>query len=182
MAAVPVRVHGLPPATLTELSCIANDDEWCQWAIRWQGERQGTWRHRVWQMVAGPGGDRSSQVRPQVSHSHEPDEDTPSKGSVGDRGAEVAPIHAAVGTTSAQRHVTWSFGGALAGLTLAVGFRVMNPSASLGEVILLGLTPMLVAGMLINRHLRLESQQREALIQEQITFVESRHEELREAY
>jgi signal transduction histidine kinase/CheY-like chemotaxis protein len=41
---------------------------------------------------------------------------------------------------------------------------------------------MLVAGMLINRHLRLESQQREALIQEQITFVESRHEELREAY
>jgi len=35
MAAVPVRVHGLPPATLTELSCIADDDEWCQWAIRW---------------------------------------------------------------------------------------------------------------------------------------------------
>ena len=58
----------------------------------------------------------------------------------------------------------------------------MNPSVSLGEVILLGLVPVLVAGMLINRHLRLESQQREALIQEQITFVESRHEELREAY
>ena len=36
--------------------------------------------------------------------------------------------------------------------------------------------------MLINRHLRLESQQREALIREQITVVESRHEELREAY
>jgi signal transduction histidine kinase/ActR/RegA family two-component response regulator len=58
----------------------------------------------------------------------------------------------------------------------------MNPSASLGEVILLGLLPILVAGMLINRHLRLESQQREALIREQITVVESRHEELREAY
>jgi signal transduction histidine kinase len=182
MAAVPVRVHGLPPATLTELSCIANDDEWCQWAIRWQVEGQGTWRHRVWQMVAGPGEDRSSLVRPHVSHSHEPAEDTPSKVSVGDRGVEVAPIHAAVGTTQSQRHVTWSFCGALAGLTLAVGLRVMNPSASLGEVILLGLVPMLVAGMLINRHLRLESQQREALIQEQVTFVESRHEELREAY
>jgi transcriptional regulator with GAF, ATPase, and Fis domain len=78
--------------------------------------------------------------------------------------------------------VTWSLSGALAGLMLAVGFRLINPSASLGEVILLGLTPMLVAGMLINRNLRLESQQREALIQEQITFVESRHEELREAY
>jgi len=182
MAAVPVRVHGLPPATLTELSCIANDDEWCQWAIRWQVEGQGTWRHRVWQMVAGPGEDRSSQVRPHVSHSHEQAEDTPSKGSVGDRGVDVAPIHVAAGTTPSQRHVTWAFCGALAGLTLAVGFRVMNPSASWGEVILLGLVPMLVTGVLINRHLRLESQQREALIQEQITFVESRHEELREAY
>ena len=58
----------------------------------------------------------------------------------------------------------------------------MDPSTSLGEVILLGLVPMLVARMLINRHLRLESQQREALIQEQITFMEARHEELREAY
>jgi signal transduction histidine kinase len=182
MAAVPVRVHGLPPATLTELSCIANDDEWCQWAIRWQVEGQGTWRRRIWQMVAGLGEDRSSQIRPHVSHSHEQAEETPSNASVGDRGMEVAPIHAAAGATQSQRHVTWSFCGALAGLTLAVGFRVMNPSASLGEVILLGLTPMLVAGMLVNRHLRLESQQREALIQEQITFVESRHEELREAY
>jgi transcriptional regulator with GAF, ATPase, and Fis domain len=95
---------------------------------------------------------------------------------------EVAPIHAAAGTTPSQRHLTWSFCGALAGLTLAVGLRVMNPSASLGELILLGLVPVLVAWMLINRHLRLESQQREALIHEQITFLESRHEELREAY
>ena len=182
LAAVPVRVHGLSPATLTELSCIANDDEWCQWAIRWQVAGQGTWRHRVWQMVAGPGEERSSQVRSHVSHSHEPAEDTPLKRSARDRGVEVAPSHAAAGTTPSRRHVTWSFCGALAGLTLAVGFRVMNPSVSLGEVILLGLTPMLVAGMLINRHLRLESQQHEALIQEQITFVESRHEELREAY
>ena len=97
MAAVPVRVHGLPPATLTELSCIANDDEWCQWAIRWQAEGQDTWRHRVWQMVAGSGENRSPQVRPHVSHSHELDEDTLSKESVGDRGAEVAPIHAVAG-------------------------------------------------------------------------------------
>ena len=182
MAAVPVRVHGLPQATLTEIFCIANDDEWCQWAIRWQVEAQGTWRHRVWQMVAGPGEDRSSQARPHVSHSHEPDEDTPTKGTVGDGGAEVSPIHAAAGITPSQRHVTWSFSGALAGLTLAVGLRVMNPSASLSEVILLGSVPMLGARMLINRHLRLQSQQREALIQEQIRSVESRHEELREAY
>ncbi len=29
-AAVPARVHGLPPATLTNLSCVSNDDEWCR--------------------------------------------------------------------------------------------------------------------------------------------------------
>ena len=174
MAAVPARVHGLPPATLTELSCIANDDEWCQWAIRWQVAGQGTWRHRVWKKVA----------RQNVSVSDESAEDVPSKGTARERGVELAPVHAAANTntTHTPRHVTWFFWGSLAGLALAVGLRVMNSSVSLGEVILLGLAPILVAGMLINRHLRMESQRREALIQEQITFVESRHEELREAY
>jgi hypothetical protein len=105
MAAVPLRVHGLPPATLTELSCIANDDEWCQWAIRWQVAGQGTWGYKVWQMVARPGENRSSQVPPTVSDSHEPAEDTPSPQSVRDRGVEVAPIHAAAGTIQSRRHV-----------------------------------------------------------------------------
>jgi len=170
MAAVPVRVHGLPQATLTDLSCITNDDEWCQWTIRWQAERQVTWRDRICQMVAGEG------------RKHEQPQAVPAKGPAGDRVREITQIRALTGSTPVQRHVTWSLSGALAGLMLALGFRVMNPLASLGEVILLGLTPMLVAGILINRNLRLESQQREALIQEQITFVESRHEELREAY
>ncbi|MBI3806360.1 MAG: response regulator [Nitrospirae bacterium] len=182
MAAVPVRVHCLPPATLTERSCIANDDEWCQWTIRWQVQEQDTWRYRVRQMVAGSGEDRSSKDGMQVSHSHQQAKDTSFQGSAGVQEVEVAPIHRAAGSTPSQRHVTWSFYGGLAGLVLAVGLRVMNPSASLGEAMLLGLVPMLGAGMLINRHLRLESQHREALIQEQITFVESRHEELREAY
>jgi len=182
MAAVPVRVHSLPPATLTELTCIANDDEWCQWAIRWQVRKQGTWRQRVRQMVAGPGEGRSSQVRPHISHSHALTEGAPSQESVGDKGVEGAPIHAATGTRPSRRHARWLFFGALTGLTLAAGLRVMNPSASWGEVLLLGVMPMLVASMLTNRHLRLESQEREVLIQEQITFVEARHEELREAY
>ena len=182
LAAVPVRVHGLPPATLTELSCIANDDEWCQWAIQWQVEGRDTWRHRIWQIVAGPGEDRSFANRAQDPRVHEPDGDNPSKESIGGRKTDVAPIYAVAGTSPSQRHLTWSFCGMLIGLILAVGFGVMNSSVSLNEVILLGLTPMLVTGMLVNRHLRLESQQREALIQEQIAFVESRHEELREAY
>ncbi|HSL04616.1 MAG TPA: ATP-binding protein, partial [Nitrospiraceae bacterium] len=168
MAAVPVRVHRLPPATLTELFCIANDDEWCQWTIRWPVKGHGTWRHRVRQMVDGSREERSPQIGPRVSHSSAQDEDASSKRS-GD-------------TTPSRRHVWWLFFGALTGLTLAAGFRVINPSVIWGEIILLGVVPILVASMLTNRQLRLESQQREALIQEQITFVESRHEELREAY
>jgi signal transduction histidine kinase/ActR/RegA family two-component response regulator len=177
MAAVPARVHGLPPATLTELSCIANDDEWCQWAIRWQGE--GTWCYRVWRIVVGAGGGQSSEDRPPIPHSST---DTHLKDSAGDREGEAARTFSATGATPSQRHVWWLFFGALTGLALAVGFRAMYPSTSWGEVILLVVVPMLVASMLTNRHLRLESQQREALIQEQIAFVESRHEELREAY
>src|SRR6476646_5124455 len=65
MAAVPVRVHGLPPATLTDLSCIANDDEWCQWTIRWEAERQGTWRDRMWQMAGGQGEERRPYLHEQ---------------------------------------------------------------------------------------------------------------------
>jgi hypothetical protein len=178
MAAVPVRVHSLPPATLTELSCIANDDEWCQWAIRWPVKGPGTWRHRARQMLGGTGAVRSSHV----FYLHEEAEDTRSKGSAGAGGLDGVPIHGAPDTTSSQRHTRWLVFGALTGLTLAVGLRVMSPSAGWGEVILLGLVPMLIASRLTNRHLRHESQQREALIQEQITFVELRHEELREAY
>jgi len=168
MAAVPVRVHRLPPATLTELSCIASDDEWCQWTIRWPVKGQGTWRRRVRQMVEGPGVERLQQVGPEESRSYAEEQDTSSK-----RSAATSP---------SRRHVRWLFSGALTGLFLAVGLRVLNPSVNWGEIILLGVVPILVASMLTNRHLRLESQQREALIQEQITFVESRHEELREAY
>src|SRR4029079_19058985 len=47
---------------------------------------------------------------------------------------------------------------------------------------LAGLIPLLLTGLWINWRLRRESQRREALIEEQINFVESRHEELREAY
>lgn len=82
----------------------------------------------------------------------------------------------------ARRYSAWPLWGMGAGLATAGLMRLAYPSMSLGEVILAGLIPISVAGMLINRHLRQESQQREALIREQITVVESRHEELRAAY
>lgn len=177
MAAVPARVHGLPLATLTDLSCVANDDEWCQWAIRWQGER--AWRHRVWQVVARVRGGWPSDDRPPIAHLST---ENSLKAGAGDREGKTARTFPATGATSSQRHVRWLSFGALTGLSLAVGLWVIVPLASWGEVILFGVMPMLIASMLTNRHLRLDSQQHEALIQEQIMFVESRHEELREAY
>jgi signal transduction histidine kinase/ActR/RegA family two-component response regulator len=81
-----------------------------------------------------------------------------------------------------QRYSAWPFWGVGIGLATAASMRVAYPAMSLGEVILAGLIPMLIAGILMNRHLRRESQQRETLIQEQISAVESRHEELRAAY
>jgi hypothetical protein len=32
---LPKQVHGLPPATITDLSCIVNGDEWCTYEIAW---------------------------------------------------------------------------------------------------------------------------------------------------
>jgi signal transduction histidine kinase/ActR/RegA family two-component response regulator len=182
MAAVPVRVHGLAPATLSDLSCIGNDDEWCQWAIRWPVQGQGIWRRSVRHMVSGREDEGPSLVHPRASSLPNQAEDISSKEGSGIQGVEGVPSYPAPDSTPPQWHVRWLLIGALTGLTLAVGLRVMIPSASWGEVILLGVMPMLAASMLTNRHLRLDSQRREALIQEQIAFVESRHEELREAY
>jgi signal transduction histidine kinase len=81
-----------------------------------------------------------------------------------------------------HRYSAWPLWGVGTGLAAAGLMHVAYPTMSPGELFLAGLIPMFVAGIFINRHLRRESQQREALIQEQISFVESRHEELREAY
>jgi signal transduction histidine kinase len=178
LTAVPVRVHSLPEATLTEVSCMANDDEWCQWTIRWPVKGQGPWHNKVRRMMAWPKKGWTSHLQSYLSHSHEPAQDTSFNRGAGAR--RVGRIEWSM--NPARQHVRWLFFGMLTGLTLALGLGVMNPSSSWGEIILLGLVPMLVTSMLTNRHLRLESQQREALIQEQITFVESRHEDLREAY
>ncbi len=81
-----------------------------------------------------------------------------------------------------QQHRSWAFWGIGAGVLTSGVTRAAYPSMSLGEILLAGLIPVLTSGLLINRRLHKESRRREALIQEQINFVESRHEELREAY
>lgn len=179
LAAVPARVHGLPPATLTDLSCIANDDDWCRWVIRWQADGPERWVRRKRQ-TASPHVSviTAQQKMPQADlppHEHQP----------GLAGAHASHSHAGWDLrwqSQSERHVAWFLWSGLAGLSLALALRTVSPTVVFGDLMLVGLLPLLAAGLLINRSLRKESSRREALIREQISFVESRHEELREAY
>ncbi len=160
-AAVPARVHGLPPATLTNLSCVSNDDEWCRWLIRWQNDGMRRWGWPSQPMAEFPA------PSDQVSAKSVPG---PFPGEAG--GNKSGPGH----------QWSWILWSGLIGGCLAGGLRVLLPSMVPGEIVLAGLMPILIAGWLTQRRMSRDSQRREALIREQIAFVESRHEELREAY
>ena len=177
MAAVPAQVHGLAPATLAETSCIANDDPWCQWDITWTAEPSGGWVRRVWSLPVG-----LSQVVTLMKAAVP----LPVHLDLRDPAAESqqTPKHRS-SVPSLQRsrgEFTGYFWAVVAAAATSAVVRVLYPAMSLGEVLLAGLIPVLLAGTWINWRLRRESQRREALIQEQVDFVESRHEELREAY
>lgn len=45
LTAIPERIHHGRPAAITDLSCMAEGDEWCEWDIRWDPEpsRQPLW-------------------------------------------------------------------------------------------------------------------------------------------
>ncbi|MFM8552216.1 MAG: hypothetical protein ACKOCD_07905, partial [Nitrospiraceae bacterium] len=45
LTAVPERIHRGRPATITDLSCMADGDEWCEWDIAWEAEPS---RHYLW--------------------------------------------------------------------------------------------------------------------------------------
>jgi signal transduction histidine kinase len=169
MVAMAHRIHGLSQAEAIETSCIGNDDEWCQWTIRWQEERG--YGKRFWR-TASP----LVQPRPTLLSETALPEGNSERALSSAAAVRVEP------TTHASRNFTWFLWGGVLGLALMAGVGVLNPAVSLGEVLLVGLCPLLVVGIMVNRRLLRESERREALIQEQIIFVESRHEELREAY
>jgi signal transduction histidine kinase len=190
MAAVPAQVHGLAPAMLTETSCIANDDPWCQWNITWTAEPSVGWIRRLWPVVAPVHAMAVSEPASKPRYARTTSAPPPTTGldsSVYGAPPTVASAQAATpGLSGPMLHRSGEFSGYLgalgaAGLTSGM-VRVVYPAMSLAEVFLAGLIPVLLAGTWINWRLRRESQRREALIQEQVNFVESRHEELREAY
>ena len=171
-AAVPARVHGLPPATLTTLSCIADDDEWCRWRIRWQDERAPGWRRRVRLPAPSP-----REAMPYAGTESAPGiSDHPP---VAEASGHFGGGSTFLSETRSTRLLVYS---GLAGLSAAAVFGILYPAMPVGNLILTALLPVLLAGLLMNRRLWNESRQREALIGEQMSFVESRHEELREAY
>lgn len=192
MAAVPAQVHGLAPAVLTETSCIASDDAWCQWDITWTAE-PSSWMRRIWHVP--PGAPREAAHVERTSPAIET-ADARVRPAVLLTAGEVLqdePMPAFSREVLAQRPFRpWLdtsrgefggyFGAVAAAAVASVLVRVASPTMSLAEVLLVGLIPVLLAGTWINWRLRKESQRREALIHEQINFVESRHEELREAY
>lgn len=51
MTAVPERVHRLPPATVADLACIANGDDWCEWEITWTPHGRQEILRRAWERL-----------------------------------------------------------------------------------------------------------------------------------
>jgi signal transduction histidine kinase len=169
LAAVPARVHGLPSARLTDLACIADDAGWCQWRIHWQPGKQSALRRKVRRIV-----ERQVERLPAGPPIRQENDN--------DRTSGGAPRAAGSSQPLVRRPLLWSAAGWLTGAALAAGVWLVNPTVSLGQIVLVGLAPVLAAGLVVNRRLSKDSRSREALIQEQISFVEARHEELREAY
>jgi len=120
LTAVPEDIHHLGYATVKDLTCIANGDEWCEWKFTW----------------------------------------TPA-------------VHVPFG---------WSLGGILTGLAAFAYLQIFHPGVSFTEALLIALLPLSISWIASSKKQALETKRREALIQEQVLFVENRHEELREAY
>ncbi|MGB0909571.1 MAG: ATP-binding protein, partial [Nitrospirales bacterium] len=119
LSVVPEHVHQLGYASVKDLQCIADGDEWCEWEFRW----------------------------------------TP-------------PIQLPFG---------WALGGILAGL-LALGYLQWRyPTVTFAEALAIAVFPPVIAWFCTQRKQQIHSEQREALIAEQLEAVETRHEELREA-
>ena len=116
---VPVRLHGLPPSTVTDRACIVHGDDYCEWEVRWAPE----------------------------------------------------PHH----------WFAWPIWGTAAGLT-AFAYLLAYSTLSVIEALLVAFVPALASGFVTSRRVQEQAHRREGLIQEQVSFVEARHEELRDAY
>ena len=75
----------------------------------------------------------------------------------------------------------WPVWGTAAGLA-AFAYLLAYSTLSVIEALLVAFVPALASGFVTSRRVQEQARRREALIHEQVSFVEARHEELREAY
>ncbi len=120
LTVVPEHIHQLGYAAVTDLRCIANGDEWCEWEFRW--------------------------------------------------------------TPPTQLPFGWALGGILTGLLAFFYLQWQYPMVSFWESLAVAMFPPVVTWFCTQRKEQVNSEQREALITEQLDTVETRHEELREAF
>ena len=55
LAAVPEHIHHLGYATIKDIQCIANGDEWCEWEFTWTPAEQVPFGWSLWGIMAGLG-------------------------------------------------------------------------------------------------------------------------------
>jgi hypothetical protein len=78
--------------------------------------------------------------------------------------------------------LVWPMGAVLAGCAAFAYLHLRHPTLSVVEELGVALLPGVVAWLLAGRRMRHQARRREAVIHEQVKFVEARHEELLEAY
>jgi signal transduction histidine kinase len=120
LAMVPEKVHGLPPATVRDLQCMAEGDPCCEWEFTW--------------------------------------------------------------TPNAGRPIAWLAAGTLPALAAFAYCHVFLPALSLAESVGLSALPALIVWAATSRLFQGKVAKLEGLIFEQDRVVDTRHEELREAY
>jgi signal transduction histidine kinase/CheY-like chemotaxis protein len=47
------QIHGVPPAQVRDLSCVADGDEWCEWEFRWTPKNRVSLLWVLWALVSG---------------------------------------------------------------------------------------------------------------------------------
>jgi signal transduction histidine kinase/CheY-like chemotaxis protein len=78
--------------------------------------------------------------------------------------------------------LVWFFASMLGGLAAFAYLHLHRSFLGVAEEVGIALSPGFVAWVVTGRRMRRQARQREAVIHEQVKFVEARHEELREAY
>lgn len=81
-----------------------------------------------------------------------------------------------------RRQKLWLLGVTAVGLSVFAYLRMAHPDFGVVESLVIALVPSLASGLAAHWRIEHQTRKREALIHEQVSFVEARHEELREAY